>query len=355
MGMFRITKKRGFTLIELLVVIAIIGILIALLLPAVQKVREAANRAKCFNNMRQLGIATHNCHDQQQKLPPGYSYFTNGGAPIASASYGTVFWHLLNFVEADNIYKAGYDPYSSPSTPIYWAGAVNASKQTLGIFNKAVKVYLCPSDPSVGSDGITDLVPAGQTLQYAGSSYAYNAQVFCKTVNSTYTDTTYTQTKAGSGYFQDTTGTPYSTSWFNAAIIPGSFQDGTANTIIYAEKYARCGLTGGLSGGSVWGYYEAPNLSGKPYMPGFAIYSGQTPYNVNTVVGVGSGINSKFQLQPNPYLTNCNPLLPSTGHSGGINVSMGDGSARSVSSGVTAATWWNATTPSSGEVLGSDW
>jgi prepilin-type N-terminal cleavage/methylation domain-containing protein/prepilin-type processing-associated H-X9-DG protein len=351
-------KKRAFTLIELLVVIAIIGILIALLLPAVQKVREAANRIKCTNNLRQVVLGSHNCHDNFQKFPPGYRAFTADGSIQSSSSYGTIFFHLLNYVEQDNLYKASYDSISVPGTPMYWPGAVGSDGKSLGIFSKNVKIFSCPSDPSVGADGITDMIGANN-FNYAGSSYAFNAQVFCNTKNSTYTGT---NTNAQSGWFQTTTDDPtqkINLSWFKSATI-GGMTDGTANTILFAEKYASCSLVtqnGTIKGGSVWGYYENPSSATYANMPGFGIYSGQKYYNDDSVMGSGTPPtkNSKFQLQPNPYASNCNPLLPSTGHSGGINVAMGDGSCRSVSTSVSMFTWWSAITPSSGEVLGSDW
>src|SRR5437762_13389934 len=96
-------KRRGFTLIELLVVIAIIAILIGLLVPAVQKVREAAARTQCSNNLHQMGIATHNLHDQVGKLPPLWSWFP---APNANASAGSVHFVLLSYIEQDNLYKS---------------------------------------------------------------------------------------------------------------------------------------------------------------------------------------------------------------------------------------------------------
>ena len=339
MGMFRLMRKRGFTLIELLVVIAIIGILIALLLPAVQKVREAANRAKCSSNLRQLGIAAQSCHDAFNRLPPAMSWFTNTGAdPTAgntgsSGGYGTPFFHILPFIEGDTLYK--YATTTINGSQIYHPFYPGTSTFP-SAYTKAVKVYLCPSDPSVGNDGITDLGNPG----WAGTGYAFNAQVFAKCDPSTYNPPGSLNFVSGGKL----------TNWFNSATIPGSFQDGTSSTILFAEKYARCKNTVAGDGGAFWGLYVADASFGA-YMPGFAIWTATAPYTDQNAVGP----TAKFQLQPNPYLSNCNWRYASTGHTGGINVALADGSARAISSSVANSTWWAIITPSSGEVPGSDW
>src|SRR5262245_59575790 len=109
--------RRGFTLIELLVVIAIIAVLIALLLPAVQNVREAANRTQCQNNLKQLGVAIHHCHDAYKLLPPAFGWFPPANTSNGSGhgnGYGPVFHHLLPFIEQDAMYKSSWIDSNTP-------------------------------------------------------------------------------------------------------------------------------------------------------------------------------------------------------------------------------------------------
>jgi prepilin-type N-terminal cleavage/methylation domain-containing protein/prepilin-type processing-associated H-X9-DG protein len=172
----RFWLRRSFTLIELLVVIAIIGVLIALLLPAVQKVREAANRLSCQNNLKQMGLALHNYHDSFGKLPPakinsGSSWKTNSfykGKPFKVYNH-TGFTLLLPYIEQENLYRQ-YDfsfPACNSSWSSYYFGAngwtasdlanypngVNGTpnEQVVGAY---VSIYVCPSDPGHSPDPV---------------------------------------------------------------------------------------------------------------------------------------------------------------------------------------------------------
>jgi prepilin-type N-terminal cleavage/methylation domain-containing protein/prepilin-type processing-associated H-X9-DG protein len=132
--MRRQTNRTAFTLIELLVVIAIIAILIGLLLPAVQKVRESAARAQCLNNLKQIGLAMHGYHDVQQSLPPGYAAtmpYTDGATDTTPGWGWAAF--ILPHLEQDNLYRQ-----LNLTLPVENSPAI----QTM------LKVYLCPSDPT---------------------------------------------------------------------------------------------------------------------------------------------------------------------------------------------------------------
>src|SRR5687768_10129314 len=128
----RISQPRGFTLVELLVVIAIIGVLIALLLPAVQAAREASRRAKCCNNMRQFGIAVHNHHDTLGHIPPGIGYYTPG-EPLRV--FGTYNFHLLPYYEQANLFEQslGDANFAAPvgTVRLHYPGNNNVYRQSV--------------------------------------------------------------------------------------------------------------------------------------------------------------------------------------------------------------------------------
>src|SRR5205807_572791 len=146
---FAMRKRRGFTLIELLVVIAIIGVLVGLLLPAVQKVREAANRMSCSNNLKQMGLAVHNYHDSAGYMPPWAFDWPTAlappGNPLGAQTQGhSAFSAILNQIEQGNIFNTGVRTDLSVIDPRNWPPPYGTASggQT------KIKVFVCPSAPA---------------------------------------------------------------------------------------------------------------------------------------------------------------------------------------------------------------
>jgi prepilin-type N-terminal cleavage/methylation domain-containing protein len=328
------TAPGGFTLIELLVVIAIIAILIGLLLPAVQKVREAAARMKCANNLKQLGIACHNCNDVHGRLPPQAG--TYGGAYFAP-----LLFHLLPYIEQQNAFNmaANMDPgapvgQANPNLVVnigvIWPtwDSVNPGNMTW-LRQTLIPVYQCPSDPSLGN-----------CLDWCkgDASYAGNFQVFGGVGNTS------------------------KTNWDGMARIPATFTDGTSNTILFAEKYSRCDRGG--NGGTWWMRGVFHGAAGSP---GGGVDDSYPGDRYSAVFGGGrgrdgtnwiTGTGSLFRVQPLNFLSTsgaCDKRYATSGHTAGMNVGLGDGSVRFLAQGMSGTTWWRAVVPNDGLPMPSDW
>src|SRR5262249_45580390 len=152
--------RNGFTLVELLVVIAIMGVLMGLLLPAIQRIRETANRISCTNNLRQIGLALHNYHETSGQLPPGYraSFKYVDGVDDTSPGWAWAAY-VLPQIEQDNLYRT-----------IDFAKPVQAPQNAAAI-QQAIKLFRCPSDVLADPFGVPD--GFGNPLAVAApSSYA---------------------------------------------------------------------------------------------------------------------------------------------------------------------------------------
>ncbi|HEX4592209.1 MAG TPA: DUF1559 domain-containing protein [Gemmataceae bacterium] len=342
-------SPAGFTLIELLVVIAIIAILIGLLLPAVQKVREAAARTTCANNLKQMSLAVHNLHDSAGSLPPTVGIWPNVNNLVAGGTinYGPVTFYLLPYLELQSVWDA-----SSASQTVGGVSVRTRVSNSNGVQSTVIKPYVCPSDPSYTQEAANN---------FAFSTYAANALAFSK---QTYQN--------GRGDYMncyvtgpDPTQVDVIDETYNLCVgnkhIPADFADGTSNVILWVEKYARCGVpvastgngsaTDGFTGSTQWAnrftVFSAPWIGFYP-----------NPNNANpaSLVPVNYGVNGYFQVRPNPWQsTACISTVASTPHPAGIQVGMADGSVRICATGMSPQTWWMAIVPDDGNPFGPDW
>jgi prepilin-type N-terminal cleavage/methylation domain-containing protein len=293
---FRLLRgKRAFTLIELLVVIAIIAVLIGLLLPAVQKVREAAARMQCTNNLKQLGLAIANCSDSNhQNMPPSIGIYPNAFTGPYNGD-GGLFLYLLPYIEQQNLYQASLVPNGDNSdnrkgnNPTYsqWSAPISSSN---------VKTFACPSDYTATGSSNNGL-----------TSYAHNGMVF-----------RYCWSGGQVGYTN----------------FPAGISDGTSNTILLTEKLMRCNS-------GHWG--------GSNYWPDWGPVI--TSYDFGTTTGPGA----MFVVRPPGSPANCDGSTASSPHTSGINAALGDGSVRFVNQGVSWSAWWYAFTPAGGESPQPGW
>jgi len=222
---FRMDRRRGFTLVELLVVIAIIGVLIALLLPAVQQAREAARRMQCSNNLKQFGIALHNYHDTYGSFPPGYVHQEAIGGDGSSWSWGS---QILPFIEqnalADSL-NVGSQPLTDALTD---ATLVDLMKQP-------VQAFLCPSatgpNPNTGhvlrkASGTESVA----TSNYVGNNTSHKWHSGGRLVGSTVGQESQWSNGPGANH------APTGIFWRNSKNGMRDITDGTSNTIAIGER-----------------------------------------------------------------------------------------------------------------------
>jgi len=306
-------RKTAFTLIELLVVIAIIGVLIALLLPAVQQAREAARRTQCRNNLKQLGLALHNYHDAHLQFPPGvqwpggiYSFPRTGFAIL-----------LMPYLEQSPL----YNQYNFTSGSLSWYFQHGAT-----VTPQVIPAWRCPSDIAVNSVSINTGSPGGVRIYSIGN---YNGMAG-RFVNDMLVSNLYAFRR-------------------NKGVKISDITDGTSNTVVMAEYVGSVNSNGdGATAdfrGIIWTDQE-----GRPFV------WCELPPNSNLPDVMYPNQCQDNPLQNRPCIDSSDQMLRTVAsrsmHVGGVQILLGDGSVRFVSQNLNLATWRAMATISGGEVLG---
>jgi prepilin-type N-terminal cleavage/methylation domain-containing protein len=292
--------RKGFTLVELLVVIAIIGTLIGLLLPAVQKTREAANRISCANNLHQIGLALHNYHDTRGSLPPGYLCKVSADPAYTAPGWGWAAF-ILPYLEQENLYRQ-----IDFRLPVEHPKHEGVRTQTLRMFN-------CPSDPR--TEVFTVLDQSGNPLADA----ATNSYAACFGALLEIADTP----GKGNGVF-----------YRNSRVRLTDITDGTSSTIAVAERAAYFTQTpwaGAVTGGTARITPGAPTRS-----------NAVEPAPVLPLAHTGSHTMNDPSADPDDFFTS---------HTGIGLVLFADGGARGLRKGVSLPVLQALSTRNGGEVI----
>ena len=310
----------AFTLVELLVVITIIGILISLLLPAVQAAREAARRMQCQNKIKQIGLAALNCENAYGVLPPlcaeggstrPWSLITVEG-PYKGAWGFTVFRFLMPYLEQETLYNLSNRDTSAMINGKWFPSCV-------------IDAYRCPDEPSPSATtGLAATTHAGAN-SWAVGNYGANYLVFGNPAKD----------------LSEPAKAPHTEGATTLAVI----RDGTSNTVFFAERYGTCGIGGDPNGALTWSNDWGD--SDGMFRPGFCLYG-------NTTGPSGNPVCLPFQATPD-WSMDCDSMRAQSPHPGGIGVVLGDGSVQFLSASIKADVWAKLCDPRDGNVLGNDW
>jgi prepilin-type N-terminal cleavage/methylation domain-containing protein/prepilin-type processing-associated H-X9-DG protein len=331
--------RRGFTLIELLVVIAIIGILIGLLLPAVQKVREAAARIKCTNNLKQIGLALHNYHDANNRFPPGYVDGNTDPNSTPDNDVGPGWgWatFLLPYVEQDNLFKQ-----INLSQPV--GAGVNAQ-----VSLQPLTIYQCPSDPYQQAFPVYDSSFSNPIATVAHGNYVgCNGWEECFNGAGGNPQPGPGADGLSGAFGQGGVGLFYR----NSRTTFASVTDGLSNTIVVGERsgnHAPSTWTGAVPGGRCPAWMAT--IPPAPYSPPPGPAYDNADFGEALVLAHGNGTHL-----PSADFPIFDPDTFYSMHTGqGANFLFGDGSVHFLTSGINPVTYQALCTIAGGEVT-TDW
>ncbi len=357
-------RQRGFTLIELLVVIAIIAILIGLLLPAIQKVREAAARTQCTNNIKQIGLALHNYEGANHHLPPASQvpwWQVSDGDQDDYLKLQVPFgpnWAvlILPYIEQNTLY-AQANPVSYPgaglklgSTPAY--GSLNNGWRSVGAVE--VKTYLCPSDPN-NRQHYNDPATNPPANGWARGNYGVTATF------QDYDHVAWGRTKATTVLGTSILASPVMAANYGADFT--DITDGTSNTIMVAEL--RAGKTP-LDPRGVWAIglpscsivnagrdntNPTPNNRLGDAVGGSYKFGDELEYCTSKYANPTQGSGDGMGCYGNTLMTSAQSRSM---HTGGVNVCLADGSVRFLADSIQQVTWCELVSKADGLNIGSD-